>query len=335
MFFDKGKECYEQGNYEGAIKNLELYLKYETESPKSEASKLLSDAKAKVAKQIEEQTKKEKMQTVEHPIAAKEDVSQPQSESASKPHEEYFIENAGNLGLNMKMIYVEGGTFMMGASDDDKEANSDAKPQHQVTLDSYYIAEFEVTQSQWKKIMGTTINRQLKKKGADYYDRENYGEGDNIPIYSINWFEANDFCQKLSKLTGRTYILPTDAQWEFAARGGNKSKGYKYSGSDNLNTVAWYESNSNNRIHPVGQKLPNELGIYDMSGNVEEWCYDWKSSNYSPEPQVNPKFIDNSGFKVYRGGSWDGESSYAKVYSRTSRVPEYRAYYGFRVVCIP
>ncbi len=338
-FFDQGKVHYEQGNYEKAIKNLEIYLNYETANPKAEAKHLLEQAKKRLAEKADTPTNAEQVAQADiTQLTEKPSPKVPeQPTQADKPHEEYFIETA--LGLNVKMIYVEGGTFMMGAPDDDMDAEYNEKPRHKVTLDSYYIAEFEVTQSQWTKIMGTTIHRQLKKKGADWEDREDYGKGDNIPIYSVNWFEANEFCHKLSNLTGKIYRLPTEAQWEFAARGGNKSKGYKFSGSNSIDAVAWHKGNSDNKIHPVGQKLPNELGIYDMTGNIEEWCQDWAYRRYTSEPQTNPQWAGQAtGFKIHRGGNWEQDpnsNSDHKIYDRMCRAPEHRGYYGFRVVCIP
>ena len=310
MFFDKGKEHYDKGNYEKAIENLELYLKYETTNPKAEAKQLLESAH-KIVKQ--------------------------------RPKEAYFIEDA--LGLNMKMIYVEGGTFMMGAPENDEEAISDAKPQHQVTLDSYYIAEFEVTQSQWEKVMGTNVFQQRDKLKEICNIEDDYGiywtinnTGNNYPMYYMIWDDASAFCEKLSKITGKTYMLPTEAQWEFAARGGNRSRGYKYSGSNNINEIAWYGSSDYyGKSHPslVGTKQANELGIYDMNGNVWEWCNDGYGK-YNNTSQINPTGTsDGFSDKVIRGGSFNS-GEYVDISYRT-RYYEYDTigHYGFRVVCIP
>lgn len=315
MFFDKGKELYNKGNYEKAIENLELYLKYETTNPKAEAKHLLEHAKKRLIEQAEEELN--------------------------------FIENA--LGLNMKMIYVEGGTFMMGAPDDDNEASSDEKPQHQVSLDSYYIAEFEITQSQWEKVMGTTIHqlneRYNNKWGAIIQGGSLplIGIGEKYPMYFLDWVDADAFCKKLSELTGKNYQLPTEAQWEFAARGGNKSKGYKYSGSNNIDEVAHYtkdwtfENSDFSKTHPVGQKRDNELGLYDMSGNVAEWCINW-DEDYKAEKQTNPKGPVNGKYKVFRGGNIaNGGAKICRVTSRFATTTEswMAAAVGFRVVCIP
>ncbi len=297
MFFDKGKEHYDKGNFEKAIENLELYLKYETANPKAEAKQLLENAKKRLAEE-----------------------------------ELNFIENA--LGLNMKMIYVEGGTFMMGASSGDSYAWYWETPAHQVTLDSYYIAEFEVTQSQWKKIMGTTVYQQRDKEDSSNSIR---GVGDNYPMYYVSYEEAIRFCQELSLLTGRTYLLPTEAQWEFAARGGNKGKNSdnKYSGSYSIDAVAWYDNNSNSSTHPVGQKRANQLGIYDMSGNVWEWCSDWFGS-YSSGSQTNPTGPSSGQYRVLRGGGLSSDAGFSRISHRRTKYPSNRdSDSGFRVVCIP
>ncbi len=231
-----------------------------------------------------------------------------------------YIENA-NCGLNMKMVYVEGGTFQMGATSEEEGAESDEMPVHSVTLSSYYIAECEVTQAQWQKIMG--IN-------PSYYT------GDpNRPVDQVSWNDAQAFCRKLSALTGKRYVLPTEAQWEYAARGGKHSKGYKYSGNNTINNVAWYRDNGGSRTHPVKQKQPNELGLYDMSGNVYEWCSDWYR-NYTSKSRTNPTGPSSGEGRVLRGGSWIYYAQSCRVTHRSSYVPSsYFRDSGFRVVCLP
>ena len=240
-----------------------------------------------------------------------------------------YIETA--KGLNIKMIPVEGGTFQMGAtSEQGSDYKSDERPVHSVTLDSYYIAETEVTQAQWYAIMGTTIYQQCDKADSSSM----YGVGDNNPMYYVSWEEANEFCKRLSELTGKTYTLPTEAQWEYAARGGNKSKGYKYSGSNTIDDVAWYNSNSSG-ANSVKQKQPNELGLYDMSGNVWEWCSDWKDE-YSSSSQTNPTGPSSGSSRVLRGGSWFNYARLCRVSNRDSNNPSLRgSNVGFRLVCLP
>lgn len=247
------------------------------------------------------------------------------------PYGETYVEDVN--GLNMKMIYVEGGTFTMGASSGDSNADDDEYPAHQVTLDSYYIAEFEVTQSQWKKIMGTTISQQNEISDWGGFR----GVGDNYPMYHVNWHEAEAFCEELSRLTGKKYCLPTEAQWEFAARGGNKGKNSdnKYSGSYFVEDVARYGGNSDGATHSVGSKYPNELGIYDMSGNVWEWCSDWYG-DYSSNSQTNPMGPSSGDYRVLRGGGWGSDARGCRVSYRGDSFPSYRSINsGFRVVCLP
>lgn len=240
-----------------------------------------------------------------------------------------YVETA--YGLNMKMIFVEGGTFTMGATaEQGSEADDDEYPAHEVELSSYYIAECEVTQAQWQAVMGTSIYQQRDKADAS----STYGVGSNYPMYYVSWYEAQEFCQKLSIATGRTYLLPTEAQWEYAARGGNQSKRYKYSGLHQLSAVGWYEGNSGDSTHPVGQLRANELGIKDMSGNVYEWCSDYYSS-YSSTKQYDP-LCGSGKYAVLRGGGWNSSASNCRVSFRNYYTPSNRDDdYGFRVVCIP
>lgn len=236
-------------------------------------------------------------------------------------------------GITFKMIYVQGVTFTMGAtSEQGNDANDKEKPAHKVMLSDYYIGEFEVTQELWEKVMGTTVEQQRDKmdKGKPLN-----GKGADYPMYYVSWNEAVAFCTKLSEMTGKKYVLPTEAQWEFAARGGVKSAGYKYSGNNEVGKVAWHSGNSDRVLHPVGQKEPNELGIYDMSGSVGEWCQDGYGS-YSNLSQTNPKGSANASYRVLRGGDYSGSERNCRVSYRGSLHPENRSNsYGFRVVLLP
>ena len=192
-------------------------------------------------------------------------------------------------GIKYNMVWVEGGTFRMGAtSEQGSEACDNEKPVHSVTLSGYYIGKTEVTQALWKAVMGSNPSR---------------FKGDNLPVEEVSWNDCQKFIRKLNALAGQNFRLPTEAEWEFACRGGNNGRGYKYSGSNYIDNVAWYDGNSGDKTHPVGTKAPNELGIYDMSGNVWEWCADWYG-DYSSGAQTNPKGPYEGSFRVYRGGGW-------------------------------
>ena len=205
-------------------------------------------------------------------------------------------------GISFEMIAVEGGTFTMGCTyEQGGDGEDDEKPTHNVTLNDYYIGMYEVTQELWYAIMGTTVKQQRDK--SDKYSLT--GEGNNYPMYYISWDECQEFIEKLNKETGLIFRLPTEAEWEYAARGGNKSGGYKYSGSNDIEDVAWYRDNSGNHTHQVGTKLPNELGIYDMNGNVQEWCQD-RYGLYSSGSHTNPTGPGSTSgpCRVRRGGGF-------------------------------
>ncbi|NCE72432.1 formylglycine-generating enzyme family protein [Odoribacter sp. Z80] len=245
---------------------------------------------------------------------------------------EDYVEK-GVSGFSFDMVYVAGGTFRMGATEEQGEdAWGDEKPVHSVTLSDYYIGKFEVTQGLWKAVMGTGVEEQMEKAGGS----DLYGVGDDYPMYYVSWDEAQEFVSKLSELTGKKYVLPTEAQWEYAARGGVKSRGYKYSGSNTIDDVAWYWENSEEKYSTssVGTKLPNELGIYDMSGNVWEWCSDWYG-DYSDVSQTDPTGPSSGSSRVCRGGSWLHDARDCRVSSRNRDHPDHRNdFLGFRVALV-
>lgn len=224
-------------------------------------------------------------------------------------------------GYSFDMIHVEGGTFTMGATfEQGDDADDDEKPAHRVTLDSYYIGKYEVTQGLWKTVMGDNPSK--------------FQKGDNYPVGSVSWDDCQEFIHKLNKKTNKKFRLPTEAEWEFAARGGNKSRGYKYSGSNTLTDVAWYNDNSYGTARPVGKRRPNELGIYDMSGNVMEWCFDWLG-DYCSYLQTNPTGPDIGVYRVLRGGDYDDGVSWGhcRVSCRRYDYQYYVVYsYGLRLV---
>ena len=192
-------------------------------------------------------------------------------------------------GISIEMVKVEAGTFMMGATSEMKHPYHWEKPVHQVTLtNDYYMGKYEVTQALWEVVMGSNPS--------------NF-KGDNLPVEEVSWNDCQEFISKLNSMTGRKFRLPTEAEWEYAARGGKKSRGYQYSGSNSISDVAWYSGNSGRVTHPVGTKHANELGIYDMTGNVWEWCQDWFDS-YSSSSQTNPTGADSGSIRVKRGGGW-------------------------------
>ena len=205
-------------------------------------------------------------------------------------------------GVSFTMIEVEGGTFQMGAtSEQGSDAYNNENPVHNVTLSDYYIGETEVTQKLWFVVMGTNPS--------------GYTGQPLRPVENVSWNDCQEFITKLNELTGKNFRLPTEAEWEYAARGGSKSNGCKYSGSNTLGNVAWYKDNSGSRTHGVKTKSANELGIYDMSGNVWEWCQDWYGS-YSSESQTDPTGPSSGSYRVVRGGSWYDSAEDCRVSTR-------------------
>lgn len=219
-------------------------------------------------------------------------------------------------GIKYNMVWVDGGTFRMGATSEQGSEISDEKPVHSVTLSGYYIGKTEVTQALWQAVMGSNPS---------------YFEGDDLPVEQVSWDDCQEFIRKLNSLTGQNFRLPTEAEWEFACRGGNNSRGYKYSGSNYIDNVAWYDGNSGDKTHPVATKSPNELGIYDMSGNVWEWCADWYG-DYSSGRQTNPKGPYGGSSRVDRGGCWYNFARYCRSSFRYDDGPTFRYdYLGLRL----
>lgn len=222
-----------------------------------------------------------------------------------------------------EMVLVEGGSFMMGAtSEQEGDAYPAEKPVHSVTLSSFYICKYEVTQAFWKAVMGVDNN-------PSWYEFI----GDDLPVGFVSWIDCQAFITKLNQLTGKAFRFPTEAEWEYAARGGNKSKGYKYAGSNNISDVAWYRGNSGDSCHPysVGSRDPNELGIYDMSGNMGEWCQDWYDK-YSSSSQTNPTGPSTGSERVYRGGTCYDHAEFCRVSRRGKRTPsDTNEVMGFRI----
>mgnify|MGYP004549336559 CR=1 FL=1 len=249
-------------------------------------------------------------------------VSQPTV--AQQPVMQTPVTNSDNIsipvkdGISIDMVRVEAGTFTMGATPEMEEPFANEKPPHQVTLtNDYYIGKYEVTQALWQVVMGSNPSK---------------FKGESLPVENVSWNDCQEFIGKLNSITGKTFRLPTEAEWEFAARGGNKSRSYQYSGSNNLSDVAWYKDNSGNKTHVVGTKQANELGIYDMIGNVEELCQDWYK-DYSSSSQTNPISTIGGYYRVSRGGSLRNNNRRCRSSYRSVDFPKNRRYdLGFRIV---
>jgi len=225
-----------------------------------------------------------------------------------------------------EMEYVEGGTFTMGATNYEEK-----KLFHQVTLSSFRMSKYEVTQALWEGVMGSKPSR---------------FKGSNRPVENVSWNDVQEFLKKLNAMTGKTYRLPTEAEWEYAARGGQKAKPTKYAGSNEIDEVAWYGedryhlgcSHLNSGTNAVGQKVPNELGLHDMSGNVWEWCQDWYGKDYYAECEKEGVVVDPVGptsgsSRVLRGGSWYSFPQHCHVAYRSNYTPaDTDCLYGFRLV---
>ena len=206
-------------------------------------------------------------------------------------------------GCRIDMVYVQGGEFTMGCDEGlERQGKIDEIPFHPVVVGSFYMGRYEVTQRLWKAIMG--------------YNPSNFPDDDR-PVEQVSYEEVHTFIQRLNTLSGKHFRLPTEAEWEYAARGGGKGNGCKYSGSNTVGSVAWYFSN---KSHPVAGKKPNELGLYDMSGNVYEWCQD-VYGDYSGKAQSNPQGISTGSSRVFRGGSWIGDKGSCRVSYRGHKLP--------------
>jgi formylglycine-generating enzyme required for sulfatase activity len=326
-------------------------LKNEAEKAKSEAEK----AKAAVQAQLDQIRKKDQLQLSTYAdnvgkALARYDISEArremekirQTQIAPKDLltrlEKQITDTVQTLLPDM--VKVEGGTFLMGCDSTDK--CGDDETQHQVTLSTYQIGKYEVTQALWQKVMGSNPSYFQPSNGKDACP--------TCPVEQVSWNDIQVFIEKLNEKTGKTYRLPTEAEWEYAARGGKQSKaktplssggavhtegqgvGHLYAGTtEAIDDYAWYIKNSDNKTQPVGTKKPNELGIYDMSGNVYEWCSDWYG-NYPTDPQTNPKGAETGSIRVLRGGSWGGDASGLRVAVRSGNDPtDSNDFIGFRL----
>jgi formylglycine-generating enzyme required for sulfatase activity len=290
---------------------LKGYLNYIKKYPDGD---FIDEAK----KQIKNKTTNQTYQQPSKQIT--EQVSQKQDLIPQKPKIEIISKLPKAIqDLEKNMVYVEGGSYMMGSNDGQVRE----KPVHKVTLSDFYINKYQVTQAEWVAVMK---NNPSHFKGCD-----------NCPVEKVSWDDTQVFLKELNKMTGKQYRLLSEAEWEYAARGGKQSKGYQYAGSNSPDDVAWYHKNSGSKTHPVGQKQANELGLYDMSGNVWEWCQDWYDDNYYEKSNnlTNPINTVKADYKVMRGGSWNYKSAYCLVACRDRNDSAIRNYIiGFRI-CSP
>ncbi len=236
--------------------------------------------------------------------------------------------------VTFRMVQVNGGTFMMGASDDNAVADNNERPAHMVTLSDFRIGQTEVTQELWVAVMGNNPSWFNGTGNPDYGSNhsQNYGTNLQRPVEWVNWNDCQEFINKLNQMTGNNFRLPTEAEWEFAARGGNCSQGYEYAGSNNADDVAWYwkSSSAPPPTQSVATKQHNELGLFDMSGNVREWCQDWYGS-YVVEAQTNPSGPSSGSDRINRGGSWFDRAWYCRVLCRNFNAPDFRYTIGLRL----
>lgn len=282
---------------EAKIQKLQNKLQEQREQPKKKEAE---EARLAEEKRIAEERRKSEEKRIE--------------KERRREEEAHAVKEFTVKGVQFRMIPVEGDTFTMGATPDQgSDAESDEKPPHQVTLSTYYIGETEVTQALWEAVMGRNPS---------------YFKGANRPVERVSWDECREFFYRLNSQTGKSFRLPTEAEWEFAARGGKKSNGYTYSGSNALENIAWYENNSGNETHDVKTKSPNELGLYDMSGNVWEWCQE----GYFPESQTNPMGFSSTIMRVSRGGSCCSNAVDCRVACRNDYYSCFEHYdLGFRL----
>ena len=291
---DKGKDQYSKKDYKAALATFQTALA-KFPAKQLEVQPWIDSCNMR----LEEAARRER----------EEAEQRAREEAARRERERYEALPPVIKQLVANMVRVEGGTFTMGATaEQGSDADGDEKPTHQVTLSTYYIGKYEVTQAEWKAVMGTNPS--------------NF-KGDNLPVVNVNWYDCQEFISKLNELTGKQFRLPTETEWEYAARGGNKSNRTKFAGSSDIDSVGWHAGCSNGTTHPVGQKRPNELGLYDMSGNVFEWCQDWYGS-YSSTSQTNPQGPATGTRRVFRGSGWSSHPKGCSLSCRCYRDPDGR-----------
>lgn len=271
-------------------------------TPRNDASKKKAEQEAAKRRQQAAAEKKRQEEATRKQAEEQKRLTE-QQQQQTKPLNQIPLSNRTFTvnGVTFVMVGVTGGTFKMGNDNGD----GDEKPVHSVALSSYYIGKTEVTQALWTAVMG---------------NNPSYHKGNNLPVEQVSWDDCLEFIKKLNELTNENFRLPTEAEWEFAARGGIKSRSYIYSGSNKIEDVAWYYSNCDHETHPVATKAPNELGIYDMSGNVWEWCYDWYAY-YPDSVQINPTGPTLGSYRIARGGSWNYDEQSSGTTYRFNDTP--------------
>ena len=322
-YYVTAKKC-NGGNPTEAKKKIsacDAKIKEQKEKANAEEAKRIAEEKAEETRRKEEQKVADAKKRAEEEAAASRRMAE--NEDAEKKR---IADNESKgiyeiKGVSFKMVFVEGGKFNMGCmTEQDSSCIAGELPVHSVIISDFYMGETEVTQALWKAVMG--------------YNPSHFKD-DNLPVESVCWNECQKFIVKLNELTGKKFRLPTEVEWEYAARGGNKSLSYKYAGSNNIQEVAWYgktKSTANGRPHPVKTKSPNEIGLYDMCGNVWERCSDWWGL-YGKTKQIDPKGPSSGSTRVLRGGGWDCNAWYCRVTCRYNCNPIYNVNsHGLRLV---
>jgi len=277
----------------------------------TKAAKDKADADAKAAREKADADAKAAAERIWKSVEADADAKAAKEKAAAAAAEPVW------KSFNTDMVLVQGGTFTMGCTPEQgNDCYREETPTQEVTLNDFYIGKFTVTLAQWRVVMGNNSSGLISG---------------NLPVEEVSWNEVQEFIKRLNERTNGNYRLPTEAEWEYAARGGNQSQGYKYSGSNNIEEVAWYESNSGKKTHPVGTKKANELGIHDMSGNVYEWVNDWYGE-YSGGRLTNPQGPSSGSHRVIHGGSYSTPDRSARVSYRYRYDPGIRyGFLGFRL----
>ena len=299
-------------------KESEIKLRAERDRQRSEEVRKAKEETERKAKAEEERKRQEEVKR------AKEEAEKKRAEEQKKRE----IPKTYTNSLGMEFVLVEAGEFMMGAVPQDKKAYVYEEPQHKVRItEPFYIGKFPVTQEEWEKVMGNN---------PSYFQKA----GKKAPVETVSWNDCQEFIKKLGKKEGKTYRLPTEAEWEYAARGGGAAGSYVYTYGDDagkLGDYAWYDDNSSGTTHPVGQKKPNSIGLYDMMGNVWEWCEDcFDEDFYKNSPSADPKGVENDEYRSIRGGSWYYFARNSRLSYRNNYDPDNRNFsFGVRLVLLP